>query len=147
MYVTYYWEKKPIWAPVSRTERNPSLTFSVGLKVTVDRWRRDVTHAARAVTRRRRAAFPGRQSSRESWEVEVVRTRTHGNVVVLGAVSQSGVERRGGGAGVHRYVVVFRVSAVWAIKWRFFSLPKDVRNETQTRFTMQEIHWLGFNAK
>lgn len=107
----------------------PSLTFSVRLKVTVDGWRRDVTHAARTVAHGRRAAFPGRQSSRESWEVKVVWTRTHGNVVVLGAVSQSSVERGGGGARVHGYVVVFRISTVWAVKWRFLSLPKDVRTK------------------
>lgn len=128
MQITHYcWTINHQWTEIFGKNNNTSLTFSVWLKVAVDWWRRDVTHAARAVAHWCCTAFPGRQSGRKSWEVKVVWTRTHGNVVVLGAVSQGSVERRGGGARVHRYIVVFGISTVWAGKWRFLSLPKDVR--------------------
>lgn len=109
--------------------QNTSLTFSVGLKVAVDWWRCDITHTAWSVAHWCCTAFPGWKSGGESWKVKVVWTRTHGNVVVLGAVSQGSIERGGGGARVHRHVVVFRISTVWAGKWSFFSLSKDVRTK------------------
>lgn len=127
MQITHYWQTVNFRPAVSWNDQNAFLTFPVGLKVAVDWWRCDVTHTARSVAHWCCTAFPGWQSGRESREIKMVWTRTHGNVVVLGTVSQGSVERRRGGARVHRYVVVFRISTVWAGKWRFFSLPKDVR--------------------
>lgn len=127
MQITDYWQTVNYWAPVSWSDQNAFLTFPVGLQVAVDWWRRDVTHPARSVAHWGCTAFPGWQSGRESGEIKVVWTRTHGNVVVLGTVGQDSVERWRGGARVHGYVVVVRISAVWAGKWSFFSLPKDVR--------------------